>query len=834
MIKLQTLFKYLTCQNFILYGGGSGGGGTPQPTTNTTNTSNIPPYAQPYVENMLGATQAQLFQTTPSGQTDPNTGQEIQNITGFQPYQAYGSINPDGTPATATQAAQSAVAGFQPLQTQAQQGVAQLQTPEQYNQAMGITGMGIGQTGMYGQAGFNAGQSYGQQATDPNAVGAYMNPYIQNTLAPSMQLLNQQYGIQQAANQGRQTQAGAFGGSRGTLENSLNQQNQMLAQNQLVGNAYNQAYNTANQNMQQAASLGMQGAQAGLAGVGQQMSGASQLANLGQQQLGAQQNILNMQNQYGGQQQQYNQNVINQAMQNYANAQQYPIMELGTMSNMLRGLPMQATTTNQYQATPSLLSQGIGAAGVGATLSALTKKEGGILKSTTGINSYDVGGAIRADLENMPDDALQEELKSTQSNIVKGDIKEILAQRALVPKSKSGGIMSYAVGDKVQPGSAEYLNAESSNAQAPAPSGITPATVAPAPAPAAPTPDADFAAWQQAGKGIAQIPDAAVRDSFLAQHQMSKPEAVEAIRDRLQKEHDKAMEGDTTRKDIMEEKANAKAEGERQRQLRIGQFFAAWGATPGPTLVAGLTAFAKTVPNIIADSDKQAEIMNRIDHSIIELNRADRAERMGMDKEAVKIKQEQSKNMRDLNKEVVTYVDRQNDLASRERINKETVQGHIAAVKAGLPSKAENDFNRKLNILQVANADLENVHKNVDAAKTKDKNYERASSFVATYEASPNSNSDPIMKSQYDKAKKYVTDKDEAWDSMIASAQTNRDTVRAALVQHGLNLPGTAATPAETKEKPSNTGLPEGAKLVGTSGGKNVYELPNGKKIIEK
>ena len=832
MIKLQTLFKYLTCQNFILYGGGSGGGGTPQPTTNTTNTSNIPPYAQPYVENMLGATQAQLFQTTPSGQTDPNTGQEIQNITGFQPYQAYGSVNPDGTPATATQAAQSAVAGFQPLQTQAQQGVAQLQTPEQYNQAMGITGMGIGQTGMYGQAGFNAGQSYGQQATDPNAVGAYMNPYIQNTLAPSMQLLNQQYGIQQAANQGRQTQAGAFGGSRGTLENSLNQQNQMLAQNQLVGNAYNQAYNTANQNMQQAASLGMQGAQAGLAGVGQQMSGASQLANLGQQQLGAQQNILNMQNQYGGQQQQYNQNVINQAMQNYANAQQYPIMELGTMSNMLRGLPMQATTTNQYQATPSLLSQGIGAAGVGATLSALTKKEGGILKSTTGINSYDVGGAIRADLENMPDDALQEELKSTQSNIVKGDIKEILAQRAMVPKSKSGGIMSYAVGDKVQPGSAEYLNAESSNAQAPAPSGITPATVTPAPAPTAPTPDADFAAWQQARNGIMQIPDAAVRDSFLAQHQMSKPETVEVIRDRLQKEHDKAMEGDTTRKDIMEEKANAKAEGERKRQLRIGQFFAAWGATPGPALVAGLTVFAKTVPNIIADSDKQAEIMNRIDHSIIELNRADRMERMGMDKEAAKIKQEQSKNMRDLNKEVVTYVDRQNDLASRERMNKETIQGHIAVVKAGLPSKAENDFNRKLSILQVANADLENVSKNVDAAKAKDKNYERASSLVATYEASPNS--DPIMKSQYDKAKKYVTDKDKVWDSMITSAQTNRDTVRAALVQHGLNLPGTAATPAETKENPSNTGLPEGAKLVGTSGGKNVYELPNGKKIIEK
>jgi hypothetical protein len=47
----------------------------------------------------------------------------------------------------------------------------------------------------------------------------------------------------------------------------LNQQNQNLAQNQLVSNAYNQAYNTANTNMQQAAQLGMQGAGVGLAGL---------------------------------------------------------------------------------------------------------------------------------------------------------------------------------------------------------------------------------------------------------------------------------------------------------------------------------------------------------------------------------------------------------------------------------------------------------------------------------------------------------------------------------------------------------------------------------------
>ena len=57
---------------------GKGGGG-PTQTTSTSNTSNIPEYAQPYVETMLGATQKQLYKTDDSG-----------GITGFQPYKAFG------------------------------------------------------------------------------------------------------------------------------------------------------------------------------------------------------------------------------------------------------------------------------------------------------------------------------------------------------------------------------------------------------------------------------------------------------------------------------------------------------------------------------------------------------------------------------------------------------------------------------------------------------------------------------------------------------------------------------------------------------------------------
>jgi hypothetical protein len=37
-----------------VYGGGGSGGGSPGPTQSTTVTSNVPEYARPFVESMLG------------------------------------------------------------------------------------------------------------------------------------------------------------------------------------------------------------------------------------------------------------------------------------------------------------------------------------------------------------------------------------------------------------------------------------------------------------------------------------------------------------------------------------------------------------------------------------------------------------------------------------------------------------------------------------------------------------------------------------------------------------------------------------------------------------
>jgi hypothetical protein len=352
-------------------GGGSSGGGS---TQQQNQYQSISPWAQPYLTSMLGAAQKQVFNTDQSG-----------NITGINPYNAYGSYNPAtggqyGMTPSDIMAAQSSVAAPTGLQQQSYNAAANMGTPGQFGQATQAANAGImgalgsaRQAGGYGQLGAQAGLSYGQEATNPYAVQAYMNPYLQASLAPQMQLMNQQYGQQAAQNAGQATQAGAFGGSRFGIQQAQNDLNKNLAQNQLVSNAYNQAYNTAQQNMQNAAQLGMQGAGLGLqgiagqqAGYGQALSGANTLGNLGTSQLAAQTGIANLQNTLGTQQQAQQQNVINQAMQNYATGQQYPLAQLGQLRNLINGLPVTDTTTTQQQAAPSSASQlaGLGTTGI--------------------------------------------------------------------------------------------------------------------------------------------------------------------------------------------------------------------------------------------------------------------------------------------------------------------------------------------------------------------------------------------------------------------------------------------------------------------------------------
>jgi hypothetical protein len=272
------------------------------------------------------------------------------------------------------------------MQQQAYSSAANMRVPGQYGMATGATMGAMGGLGDVGYQMGNAGMNYANQAINPYATQAYMNPYLQASLAPQLQLANQQYDIAGQQQQSKAAQQGAFGGSREALMGGLNRQNQMLAQNQIIGQGYNRAFDAAQQAQQFGANLGLQGQQGQLQALQGMMGGANQLAGIGGAQLAAQQGIANLQNQYGGQQQQQQQNIINQAVQNYATAQQYPFMQLGLLNSMLRGLPMQQSSTQMYQAPPNPLTQlaGIGAAAYGQ-FGGGGKKAGGVIKAAGGI-----------------------------------------------------------------------------------------------------------------------------------------------------------------------------------------------------------------------------------------------------------------------------------------------------------------------------------------------------------------------------------------------------------------------------------------------------------------
>jgi hypothetical protein len=104
------------------------------------------------------------------------------------------------------------------------------------------------------------------------------------------------------------------------------------------------------------------------AGYGLADRAAGTLGTLGNQQLNAQTGILGLQNQLGGQQQQQEQQYINQGIQNFAQAQENPMQKYNQLNALVRGYALPGTTTTQYQASPNLLTQGVGAGITGLSL----------------------------------------------------------------------------------------------------------------------------------------------------------------------------------------------------------------------------------------------------------------------------------------------------------------------------------------------------------------------------------------------------------------------------------------------------------------------------------
>jgi hypothetical protein len=335
---------------------GGGGGGQPAPTS--TSTTTIPEYAQPYMERLLGKSEA-LSES---------------------PYQTYGGER---------------LAGESPLQQQARASVAGMETPGQFQsgtgmaQAGGLSALGFGgQAAGLGQQAAGAGQQYMGLATSPGAQQAFMSPYMQNVVDIQKQeaIRDAQKG-QLAANLGAARQ-GTYGGARQLLASTERERNlgQQMAQIQATGQQ--KAFEAAQQAQQFGSTLGLQGlqtgvqgAQAGIQGAGQATQAGATLGQLGIGQQQTQQNIANLQQQFGAQQQQQQQAALDVAYQDFLAQQRYPYTQLGFMSDVLRGSGNLAGTggTAVYSQSPTLSQSllGLGGAALGQYLKA---KTGGHLK----------------------------------------------------------------------------------------------------------------------------------------------------------------------------------------------------------------------------------------------------------------------------------------------------------------------------------------------------------------------------------------------------------------------------------------------------------------------
>lgn len=147
----------------------------------------------------------------------------------------------------------------------------------------------------------------------------------------------------------------------------------------------------------QGAGVGLQGVQGAQAGYGLGGNLANILGGLGAQQLAGQTGVLNLQNQIGATQQQQEQNIINQAISNFAQAQGYPLQMLNQYNALIRGYVVPGQTSTQYQAPPSTASQlgslGLGAYGISQLMGG-GKKKGGQIK-TSGIERLALRRALK-------------------------------------------------------------------------------------------------------------------------------------------------------------------------------------------------------------------------------------------------------------------------------------------------------------------------------------------------------------------------------------------------------------------------------------------------------
>ena len=316
--------------------GGSSGGGAP--TSTTTNTSNLPEYARPYFERMMGRA-------------------EEESNKGYTPYQGQRLANTAG----------DTEAGYQKLRDASSYGIPELSSVQAIaNRAQGV--------------GFDAG-GYKSNAIQQDAFGKqqadqYMSPYMENVINRQKEAALRDYNEGRPSRETQAINAGAFGGYRDAIQQGVAQRGLANRMNDIDASGRQQAFANAQQqfNADRQASMGaqttseqqrLQAAQYGLSGAGLALQAGKDIGASGMQRQGNELQMANALQQQGLAQQGYAQKGLDIGYEDFNRQIGFDKNQIGYLSSILRGVPVQASTTTSNYSNPNIAAQlgGLGIAG---------------------------------------------------------------------------------------------------------------------------------------------------------------------------------------------------------------------------------------------------------------------------------------------------------------------------------------------------------------------------------------------------------------------------------------------------------------------------------------
>ena len=273
----------------------------PQTTTVTSGTQSIPDELLPYF--------------TDEGALLP----QAQQVFGRDYASAYGNaLNTMGLEGAGR------IAGLSNTEVAAGQQIAGLQQPGQFGQATGAINQGLGTLG---------------GMTNAAQTQAYMSPYIQDVLNVNKDEAYRDAQKQLVGANLASSRQGTYGGARNMLAQTEADRNlqQQMAKIQATG--MQSAFDSAQKAQLGAATqYGQFGTQLGTLGGQQQSSDLGRATALGA---------------YGGTERAVAQQQLDAQYQDQMKALNFPAEQLGSMANLLRGVPLGDTSGTQTTTTPA-------------------------------------------------------------------------------------------------------------------------------------------------------------------------------------------------------------------------------------------------------------------------------------------------------------------------------------------------------------------------------------------------------------------------------------------------------------------------------------------------